>query len=309
MATVITTIQATDLITNSRTDINNNFASLNANKIETSVLDTDTSLSSNSDAKIPTQKAVKTYIDTGGNPSAFTGVVVPYGGSAAPSGWLLCNGAAVSRATYSALFSITGTAFGTGDGSTTFNLPNLVNRVPVGVGTGTRVATFASRSSNVITVTGLTNAANNEFITGQAIVYHTSSSVITGLTNDTTYYVIRTGNLTFSLATSLANAQAGTAISLSSDGTGVQTFTLTFTTRALGDYGGEENHAMTPTELVAHLHNITSASGSGGSVNGYRKDGAGGAGNPESVYANNAGGNAAMNNMQPFIGLNYIIKT
>ena len=64
MATVITTINATDLITNSRTDINNNFASLNTNKIETSVLDTDSTLSADSDAKIPSQKAVKTYIDT-----------------------------------------------------------------------------------------------------------------------------------------------------------------------------------------------------------------------------------------------------
>lgn len=63
MTTVITTIQSTDLITNSRTDINNNFSSLNSNKIETSYLDTDTSLTANSDSKIATQKAVKAYVD------------------------------------------------------------------------------------------------------------------------------------------------------------------------------------------------------------------------------------------------------
>lgn len=72
MSTSITTINATDLITNSRNDLNNNFASLNTNKIETSVIDTDATLASNSDAKIPSQKAVKAYVDAGGNVNAST---------------------------------------------------------------------------------------------------------------------------------------------------------------------------------------------------------------------------------------------
>lgn len=69
MSTIVT-IQATDLITNSRADINANFAALNAEKIETSVIDTDTTLAANSDAKIPSQKAVKAYVDTLGNVNA-----------------------------------------------------------------------------------------------------------------------------------------------------------------------------------------------------------------------------------------------
>lgn len=60
------------------------------------------------------------------------GGVMPYGGASAPSLWLLCYGQAVSRSTYSALFSAIGTAWGTGDGSTTFNLPDLRGRVPAG---------------------------------------------------------------------------------------------------------------------------------------------------------------------------------
>jgi microcystin-dependent protein len=51
----------------------------------------------------------------------------------APSGWLICDGAAVSRSTYSALFTSIGTTYGAGNGSTTFNLPNLKGRVPVGL--------------------------------------------------------------------------------------------------------------------------------------------------------------------------------
>lgn len=62
MATIVT-IAASDQITNSRADINTNFANLNSDKIETSVIDTDTALTANSDAKIPSQKAIKAYVD------------------------------------------------------------------------------------------------------------------------------------------------------------------------------------------------------------------------------------------------------
>jgi microcystin-dependent protein len=53
------------------------------------------------------------------------GVVLHFANSTAPSGWLECNGATVSRATYPALFSAIGTVYGAGDGSTTFKLPDL----------------------------------------------------------------------------------------------------------------------------------------------------------------------------------------
>lgn len=57
-----------------------------------------------------------------------TGTILPYAGSSVPTGYLQCNGAAVSRTTYSALFSAIGTTWGAGDGSTTYNLPNLTSR-------------------------------------------------------------------------------------------------------------------------------------------------------------------------------------
>jgi len=56
------------------------------------------------------------------------GVVLPFAGTSAPAGFLLCGGQAVSRATYAALFAAIGTTFGAGDGSTTFNLPDLRGR-------------------------------------------------------------------------------------------------------------------------------------------------------------------------------------
>ena len=70
-----------------------------------------------------------------------TGTVLATGRSAAPDGFLLCDGSAVSRTTYADLFAAISTTYGTGDGSTTFNLPDLRGRVPVGVdGAAGRIA-------------------------------------------------------------------------------------------------------------------------------------------------------------------------
>lgn len=64
------------------------------------------------------------------------GAMMSYAGAAAPTGWLLCDGSAVSRTTYAGLFGVLGTTYGSGDGSTTFNLPDLRGRTVVGAGTG-----------------------------------------------------------------------------------------------------------------------------------------------------------------------------
>lgn len=65
-------------------------------------------------------------------PTVPSGVILAYGGSSAPSGYLLCDGSAVSRAGQAALFAAIGTTYGAGDGSTTFNLPDLRQRFPLG---------------------------------------------------------------------------------------------------------------------------------------------------------------------------------
>jgi microcystin-dependent protein len=66
----------------------------------------------------------------GGTPA---GVVAPFAGSSAPSGWLLCSGGTANRTTFAALFAIIGTTYGAGDGSTTFGLPDLRGRTVAGV--------------------------------------------------------------------------------------------------------------------------------------------------------------------------------
>lgn len=63
-----------------------------------------------------------------------TGTMVMFGGTVAPEGWLLCNNAAISRTDFAMLFDVIGTTYGTGNGSTTFNVPSFAGRRPMGAG-------------------------------------------------------------------------------------------------------------------------------------------------------------------------------
>lgn len=76
----------------------------------------------------PNQAATKGYVDA----AVPVGVMWAFGGDTAPTGWELCRGQALSRATYAALFAVIGTKFGAGDGTTTFNLPSMQGRSPMG---------------------------------------------------------------------------------------------------------------------------------------------------------------------------------
>ena len=78
-----------------------------------------------------------------------TGVVLPFGGSTVPNGWLLANGAAASRSGKARLFSVYGTTFGAGDGSTTFNLPDLRDRYIIGVNTNALGTYIAEQLPNI----------------------------------------------------------------------------------------------------------------------------------------------------------------
>jgi microcystin-dependent protein len=82
------------------------------------------------------------------------GMITPFAGSTAPTGWFLCGGQAVSRTTYASLFAVVGTTYGAGDGSTTFNLPDLRGRAVAGVdnmgGTDAGRLDIANSSGTVI---------------------------------------------------------------------------------------------------------------------------------------------------------------
>lgn len=233
--------------------------------------------------------------------NAVTGMIVMYGRATPPTGFLLCNGQAVSRTTYADLFAVLGTSYGVGDGSTTFNVPDLRSSFPVGYGQKTKAFTFVD--ANVATGTDIITVPSNKFLyTGQAVALTTSGTLPTGL-SATTYYVIYVSDTTIKLATSRANADDGTAVDITAAaGGGTHTLTLTLTSRAMGDEGGEESHTIQTEEMASHTHSL--------SVAPDNAAGAGGGGASTSGGTSGAtGGDTPHNNMPPFVTVSYIIKT
>lgn len=99
--------------------------------------------------------AIQTQLNALNLAKVPVGCVAPFAGSSAPTGWLLCYGQNVSRATYSALFSAIGTTYGSGDGSSTFTLPDLRGRVAAGADA------MGGSSANRLTTTTMTSASLN----------------------------------------------------------------------------------------------------------------------------------------------------
>lgn len=83
-----------------------------------------------------------------------SGAMMMWGAAAAPTGWLLCDGSAVSRSTYAGLFSVISTTFGMGDGSTTFNVPDFRQRFPLGKASSGTGATLGTTGGNIDHVHG-----------------------------------------------------------------------------------------------------------------------------------------------------------
>jgi len=223
----------------------------------------------------------------------------PFSGTTAPYGFLLF-GSDYSRTTYANLFAVVGTLFGAGDGATTFGL-HIEGRSIIAAGTGTVVGSGVDGDVD-ITANDLTVPSNNKkWITGMPVVFTLSSGTITGLTSDNTYYVVRTSATKVKLATTLANAQDGTTIDFTAKSSPVWTITHTLGARALGEFGGAQDHPMTSSQLLRHRHTTNVATIAGGA------DPTGG-NTPTPVNGSFTGGNEAMNIESPFVATNMIIS-
>lgn len=103
-----------------------------------------------------------------------TATIVPWSDSSAPSGFLECNGAAVSRTTYSALFAVVGTTYGAGDGSTTFNVPDLQDNVAIGKSNTKAVG--STGGANTVTSTGnVSGSTANATLSTDQLASHSHS--------------------------------------------------------------------------------------------------------------------------------------
>lgn len=261
--------------------------------------------------------------------SVFTGIVMPFAGKTAPTNTLLCDGSAVSRATYANLFAV------------------------IAPTVGTFTVTIASPA--VVSLNG------HGLQTGDSVYLTTSGALPTGLSSNTLYYVIRVDANSFNLATSRANAYSATKINTSGTQSGTHTLndcpwglgdgSTTFNIPDMRGYapagsdsiggtvasrltkaqtqgvygnrgatGGEQGHQLVTAELASHTHQ----------ENFPQTNNAGSENNPGSyfgqmIYTNNAshtsqfdgsamttnatGSDTAHNVVQPTAVLNYIIFT
>ena len=179
-----------------------------------------------------------------------SGMVMYFAGAAAPTGWLACNGSAVSRTTYAELFAAIGTTYGSGNGTTTFNLPDLRGEFVRGLDSG--------RGIDSGRVLGSLQAEDYKGHT------HTGSSGSTGAhAHGTT-------------ASSSSDGAHSHTITSSSNSTGAHSHTITSSSSTASDHShtitsssnstGAHTHTITVTEpsAGAHTHSVTVGS-SGGS--------------------------------------------
>ena len=102
------------------------------------------------------------------------GTIKPWGKAAAPAGYLLCDGSAVSRTTYADLFAVLSTTYGVGNGSTTFNVPNLEGKYPQGKDGSNSLAGTGGANTVTVSVTDNKGVANNQTVTVTGSIANTS---------------------------------------------------------------------------------------------------------------------------------------
>jgi hypothetical protein len=146
----------------------------------------------------------------------------------------------------------------------------------------------------------LTNT--DAWITGMPVTFTLASGTITGLTSGNQYFVFRASSTSVKLCSTLANAQNGVVIDLTAKSTPVWSITYFNVVRGLGEHGGENQHAESSIEQLAHVHGAGSVN-SGASAAGTDTLKPGGA-----INTTTTGGNAAMNITQPSTFMNAMIK-
>lgn len=178
----------------------------------------------NNDAGVAVQVTSGTSVSTPSSPTVPAGIIMAWAGVVAPSGYLLCDGSAISRVTYASLFANIGTTYGVGDGSTTFNLPNLLGRVPVGAGTyidpvsGSVTRTLgasAGAEKHVLTIPEM--PSHNHTLTDPG---HSHVQSVAASAGGSDLGVLGTGGLLNTTATNQSTQTSTTGITLANTGGG-----------------------------------------------------------------------------------------
>lgn len=197
------------------------------------------------------------------------GEIIQFSGSSVPIGYLSCDGSAVSRTEYSELFSVIGTTYGSGDGSTTFNLPNLSGKVGLGSSSTYALGSNGGTASVSLVSTDIPSHVHE-------VPSHGHGNNITASTPELTHSITTQPSFTYSRCNN-ASGSAGY-------GTGGSAYT-----------GRGTSNMSRSTNFDVAAHPATACTMSGGVMDCPAFD------------TENAGGGQAHNNMMPYLSLLYCI--
>lgn len=212
--------------------------------------------------------------DTGFPSSSLTslvpsGTILEFAGTTPPSGYLLANGQAVSRTTYATLFSICGTAYGAGDGSTTFNVPDRRGRVGAGYDPSNATGRLTGSTAQGASAAALGNSGGEQAHTQTSAELVSHSHTATSISSSNSSSTVRDPGHAHVLGNSTPGGTTFPEISASAQGT------------------GDNNTGSATTGISVSTSTTTTTS----------------------TTNTDTGGGSAFNVVQPTIILNYIIKT
>ena len=227
-----------------------------------------------------------------------TGTILAYGGASAPTGFLICDGSAQSRTTYADLFNVITTTYGAGNGSSTFNIPDLRARVPVGVKSGD--TDFSARgltvgeSRNTLTSAQVPSHAHGiTFGTGPTEGTHSHLSVTTGNESTTHSHSVGVSGGSHSHDYNYIVGALGSTIF---GNIGVVAAT---------NVGGATNQT---TANPSHTHDVSVGLNSTNHTHTFSINSTGNHSHNASV-TDALSGSVTLMNLQPSLAVNYIIKT
>jgi microcystin-dependent protein len=237
------------------------------------------------------------------------GSILPYGGGLAPEGYLLCDGSEVSRSTYFSLFAVIGETYGEGNGSTTFNLPNLKGRFMVGLDStqiefntrgeigGTKTETLSIEQMPSHDHAGTTSAGGDHNHGGNTTSggdHNHGGNTTSGGDHNHGGTTSTDGSHNHTVTNTVQKTGNNTPDGLDNEGNEIDTVNTTTTTSSTN---GSHNHTI--TNSGTHTHGINN---SGTHTHGINNSGT------HTHGISSQGNNQAHNNLPPYLVINYIIK-
>lgn len=179
------------------------------------------------------------WLSVGSSSGVPSGALMPFAGHTAPAGWLLCYGQAVSRTTYVALFNVLGTTYGVGDGSTTYNLPDMRGRVPAGKDN------MGGSAANRLTYTasGVDGTAVGAVGGAETVVLTAAQCGLPPHSHAAGTYSV-TGPI---------GPTAGSGVATTGNGLGGPDFAVTGTSAATGGWDGAAHNNAQPTMITNYI--------------------------------------------------------